>query len=201
MGKRLTRQPLLWTLAQVGCKFDPWITSPASLITGNMGTHLIITSSFDVPPMAGWLYSMCTDIHICIHTNIYVCTYIFSGRSVASLLSAGCSLMGWVWEPEQKFTHHRQGQAHPSPLLHSASALQIRRQTGNESSCALVNELIILHHHCQFCFCSSWSQHLSGSGCNFRVATRTFQEDVFLDKCKVRKYFSTQLGFSFSPLF
>lgn len=148
--------------------------------------------------------TVCAQIYIYAYTQIHTFVHIFSQEEAWPL----CSLQAAHWwvgfgncALTQKFTHQRQGQAHPSPLLHSASALQIRRQTGNESSCALANELIILHHHCQFCFCSSWSQHLSGSGHNFRVATRTFQEDVFLDKCKVRKYFSTQLGFSLSPLF
>lgn len=139
MGKRLTRQPSLRTLAQVGCRFDPWIFSPVSLITGNMGTHLIITGCFDVPPMAGRLYSMWTDTHICIHTNIYMCTYAFSGRSVASVQVARWWVGFGNCAVTQKFTHHRQGQAHLSPLLHSASALQIRRQTANESSCKWTN--------------------------------------------------------------
>lgn len=40
------------------------------------------------------------------------------------------------------------------------------------------------------------AQHLSEAGCNFSVAARAFQEDVFWDKNKVWKYSSRKLGFS-----
>lgn len=145
-------------------------------------------------------------IYISVYTHVYVFVHVFlqgeawpfCSPQVAHPWSAFrrccCALT-------QKLTHHQEGQAYTSPPLRSASALQMRRQTGNESCCALVNELITLRRHCQFCFCSAWSQYLSESGCNFRVAARAFQEDMFLDKSKVLEYSSTQLGFSLSLSF
>lgn len=93
--------------------------------------------------------------------------------------------------PAQKLTHHQQGQAHTSPLLHSASALQIRRQTGNESCCALVNELITLPHHCQFCFCSPEASTSQG----LAVISGWLQGHfMVLHKSKVLKYSTIQLA-------
>lgn len=201
MGKRLARQPSLRTLAQVGCKFDPWISSLLS--TGIVQRCLKSTGCFHVPPMAGWLYSTCTYIYIylSVYTHVYVFVHIFIQEEAWPFCSPQ---VAHPWSAfrrcccalTQKLPHHQEGQAHTSPLLRSASALQMRRQTGNESCCALVNELITLRRHCQFCFCSAWSQYLSESGCNVRVAARAFQEDMFLDKSKVLEYSSTQLGFS-----
>lgn len=133
------------------------------------------------------------------HTHIYIMFVDILVWGEAWPLCSPQVAQGWsgfrkrCCAPTQNLTHHRQGQAHTSPLLRSAPALWIRRQTGNESRCALVSELITLRRHCQFCFCAHWSRHPSGSGCNFRAAARAIQEDVFLDKSKVLKYSSTQL--------
>lgn len=164
-----------------------------------------------------WLLSCTTHgrmtlqhVHIYLYLSVYTHVYVFVHVFLQGEAWPFCSpQVAHPWSAfrscccalTQKLTHHQEGQAYTSPPLRSASALQMRRQTGNESCCALVNELIALRHHCQFCFCSAWSQYLSESGCNFRVAARAFQEDVFLDKSKVLEYASTQLGFSLSLSF
>lgn len=92
-------------------------------------------------------------------TQRFVCTSTCSGRSPASLLSPGCSLMLWVQEitlcsgTKISPSISRAGTCLPSAPCSPCPATG--RQTGNDSSCAWVNELITLHGHCQLCFAPS----------------------------------------------
>ena len=153
MGKCLTQQPLLPNTAQVGYKSDPWVSS--SCVSKSLETHTYTSARhFDV------LQDNSTaPAQIYIHTHIYMFVQILVQGEARPLCPPQVArwwsgLRRWYCALTQKLTHHQQSPAHISPLLPPASALQIRRQSGNEGCCALVNELITLRHHCQFCFCS-----------------------------------------------